>query len=118
MSDTTAAAQLSSVFSPLSFVDRIFGIDGLSTHCCYVLPRRSTAEELDPGKLKRAMERVADKWRLIAGRVELGEVSELGRQAAWVVGPTSPRRRLACACTHTNGRQMRSKLIGAMLEAD
>jgi hypothetical protein len=78
MTTDASDALPSSMLNRLSFMDRIFGIDGLSTHCCYVLPRRSSGETLDVGKLEAAMERVADKWRLIAGRVELGEVSVRG----------------------------------------
>jgi len=70
-----APAETGTLFSRLSFVDRVFGIDGLSTHCCYVLERESVSEKLDVAELEGAMGLVADKWRLIAGRVELGEVS-------------------------------------------
>ncbi len=74
--DTDAgAAPRSSLLNGLSFMDRIFGIDGLSTHCGYVLPRQSPVEALDVAQLEAAVRRVADKWRLIAGRVELSEVS-------------------------------------------
>ncbi len=73
--DPLPSAFNDTLFSQLSFMDRIFGIDGLSTHCCYVLPRQSVGETLDSIRLGGAMRRVADKWRLIAGRVELGDVS-------------------------------------------
>lgn len=71
----SASTSSHSLLSRLSFMDRVFGIDGLSTHCGYVLPRESANELPDVAELEGAMGRVADKWRLVAGRVELGEVS-------------------------------------------
>ncbi len=77
-----------STLLPLSFADRISNLNTMTTHAGYTLPR-AAGEEWDVARLEGAVRRAADKWRLMAGRVEKDEVSAVASGNvlfAWAAG--------------------------------
>lgn len=64
-----------SLLSPVTFADRLGGIEELSTLVGWVVARTSAGEVFDVEELRAALWRVGEKWRLLAGRVEAVPVS-------------------------------------------
>jgi len=60
------------LFNPLGFLDHS-RMDFISIVCGFVLPRGEG--RFEAAKLEAAFRRAADKWRVLAGRVEPDEVS-------------------------------------------
>lgn len=76
VADSTANSEL---LVPLSFGDRLAGVEHAATLLGWVVPRSSLEEGLDSTKLESALGRVGEKWRLLAGRVEMDQASESSR---------------------------------------
>lgn len=70
----------SELFVPLSFGDRLAGVEHAATLIGWVVPRASAEEELDVARLEEALWRVGERWRLLAGRIEEDGVSGATRR--------------------------------------